>query len=69
MVIGMNYSDNGDRYIERVLWDSAWTQEKIQEVADKLSHKCDEVYVIDINQPLDKLFSIKDVVLEGCRII
>lgn len=68
MIIGINYTDSGERTIARVWLDTNWTKHEIEITARSYAHLYDEVYVVDIDKPLDKLFDIKAVVTEGCRI-
>ena len=68
MLIGINYTDAGDRTIARVLMDNQWTRTDLESISKTFVRLYDEVYVISIDKPLDKLFDIKSVVTEGCRI-
>ena len=68
MIIGINYTDAGDRTIDRVLMNTQWTAGDMTDIASELTTQCDEVYIIPIDKPLDKLFDINAVVTEGCRI-
>ena len=68
MIIGINYTDAGDRTIGRVLMNTQWTAGDMTDIASELTTQCDEVYIIPIDKPLDKLFDIKSIVTEGCRI-
>ena len=69
MVIGINYTDSGERTIARVWLDTNCAKDMIETTARTFASIYDEVYVIGIDKPLDKLFDIKAVVTEGCRIV
>lgn len=65
MIICMNYSYDGTRYIAYIQYSYDWGEEKISSYADFLSDQYEEVYVIPFipNEDL-----INEVVLKGCRI-
>lgn len=66
IIIGINYSDNGERYIAHMQYEYGWCNETVIAIANYLSSSYDEVYVMSFNCNYKEL--IKDVVLRGCRI-
>lgn len=66
MIICINYSDNGERYIAYMQYAYDWNNQKVMDVAKYLSSDYDEVYVMGFNCNYKEL--IEDVVLRGCRI-
>ena len=65
MIICINYSDDGDRYIAYMQYAYNWSNERVIDLANHLSSQYEEVYVTDFKE--SKEF-IDEVVLRGCRI-
>lgn len=65
MIICINYSDDGERYIADMRYAYDWSKLRVIEVASYLVSHFDEVYVIDFKE--NKEF-IDEVVLRGCRV-
>lgn len=65
MIICINYSDDGERHIVYMVYDSSTSLEMMQKGAKLLKQCYDEVYVIDFKE--NKEF-VDEVVLRGCRI-
>ena len=66
MIICMDYSNDGERYIAFIQYTSDWGNETVKAVAEHLSLQYDEVYVMGFNCNCKEL--IEEVVLKGCRI-
>lgn len=66
MIICINYSDNGERYIAHMEYSYSWSNETATAVASYLSSSYDEVYVMGFNCNCKEL--IDEVVLRGCRV-
>jgi len=65
MIICINYSDDGERYIADIRYAHDWSKLRTIDVANHLALHYDEVYVIDFKE--NKEF-VDEVVLRGCRI-
>ena len=66
MIVGINYSTDGTRYIARLDFKSDRDKTLQIKVANMIKEKFDEVYIVDVNNT-DTAF-INDIVLNGCRI-
>lgn len=66
MIIGINYTNDGERYIAYMQYDYSWSRQRLKDIAEYLTDEYDEVYVMGFNCNYKEL--IKDVVLRGCRI-
>ena len=65
MIICINYSDDGERFIAYIEYGYRWGRERTIELASYLSTEYDEVYIIDFK---DNKEFIDEVVLRGCRV-
>lgn len=65
MIICVNYSDDGERYIAYMQYAYSWSRKRTTELAVYLTDQYDEVYVIDFKE--NEAF-IDEVVLRGCRV-
>lgn len=65
MIICMNYTDDGTRYIARIEYVSSRYDQDDLAIAQQYTERYDEVYIIPF-VPSQEL--INEVVLNGCRI-
>lgn len=68
MIVGINYSQDGSRYIARIVFQANSTMQKIQDLAHYMMKDYDEVYVIGSFKNNDQDF-INEIVTKGCRIV
>ena len=66
MLVAMNYTEAGWRYIATIAYASDWSQETLRTKADVFSKIYDEVYIINFDKNYMPL--IEEIVLYGCRI-
>lgn len=66
MIVAMDYTEAGWRYISNIAYASDWTQETRMARAEEFGKRHDEVYVIDIDN--NCIPFIDEIVLHGCRI-
>ena len=66
MIVGINYSNDGSRYIASIIFCDSWSALKRERVAQALTQDCDEVYIKALNKTCEDF--INEIVLRGCRI-
>ena len=66
MIVAMNYSTDGERYIARIEYDNRKMAKAKTTIAQSMKTEYDEVYIVNLNNS-DKDF-INSIVLNGCRI-
>ena len=66
MIVGINYSTDGTRYIARIDFKSNRDKSVQTKIANMMKAEFDEVYIVDVNNA-DTAF-INEIVLNGCRI-
>lgn len=70
MIVGINYNQDGSRYIARIRYDAEQTREEKQELAHFLTYSYDEVYIIsDFNFKNNDQDFIDEIVTKGCRMV
>lgn len=65
MIVCMNYTDSGERYIAKIWYDMALTAKELAGIAYEQVNYFNEVYVVRID-PNSQDF-INEIVLNGCR--
>ena len=65
MIVCMNYTDSGERYIAKIWYDMAFTAKELAGIAYEQVNYFNEVYVVRID-PNSQDF-INEIVLHGCR--
>ena len=66
MIVGINYTNDGRRYISNIAYDSKWSDETKMNKAKELSEIQDEVYIVGIDK--NCIPFIEEIVFRGCRI-
>lgn len=66
MIVGINYNNDGSRYIASIIFCYSWNVLKRERVAQALTQDCDEVYITEFNTTCEDF--INEIVLKGCRI-
>lgn len=70
MVVGINYNQDGSRYIAYIYYIRTWSREMKQSVAHALCIRCEEVYIVsDFNFKNDDQDFINEIVTKGCRMV
>lgn len=65
MIVCIDYTDAGERYIAKIWYDNRCTREELTSVAYEQVNYYNEVYIVNID-PNSQDF-INEIVLHGCR--
>ena len=66
LVVGINYSDNGDRVISRMYYNDTANIDATYDLCTSMERACDEVYITDKFNPAHKDF-INEIVTSSCK--
>lgn len=66
LIVGMNYMQDGERTISRLLYNPTADADFVAEVCHRLEQSMDEVWIVDTFDPNNKEF-IEEIVKRGCR--
>ena len=66
MIVAIDYTDAGWRYISNIAYASDWSKESLMARANEFSKDHEEVYIIDFDKNCVPF--IDEIVLHGCRI-
>ena len=70
MIVAINYSQDGSRYIANITFKSNRTRQEIQDLAHYMTQDYDEVYVISsLNFNNNDQNFINEIVTKGCRMV
>lgn len=67
LIVGINYKQDGQRVIDRMMYSATMCEELIEEISNGYAKICDEAYIVDTFDPANQDF-INEIVTKSCRI-
>lgn len=66
MIVTIDYTDAGERYISKIIYNRRWTEQDLMIRASVFSKTHDETYIVSFDN--NCIPFIDEIVLHGCRI-